>query len=197
MTINSIKTVLGLVCLLLVSCGEDTPLKSKTEVLEDQRTSKGKQMDSLNKMEASNLIQKLNAINYEDSTIQYTYWLQEKIEKNENRPLAFRAMLTDIYKKDSGYVLMLTGFLRENQSQFISQIELTKTQLQKFTRQKTNYSLYIIKPKSITSHSSLSLDVELSDSETPTMTHQLYFNILNIKGTLVDYYIDRTLEDEH
>lgn len=96
------KNFLLIVTLVLASCGEekkDSP-KEKLEIEENKQ----KQLDSANLMEVKKISMLSNAIVGWDTTVNFTYFLQESLESNQ-RPISFIGYIKDVIKKDSLYIL--------------------------------------------------------------------------------------------
>lgn len=185
-----------------LSCGQEKkePPKEKWEV----RYDKQKQLDTLNKNEASNLALRLNAISGKDSTLKFTYQLQEIVQKN-NQSVSFIGNITDITKVDSNYILKIYGTFAKQDC--FGEISVSSDVFQKLYSQldlksSIRKGCFIFKPTSIKSSSLLTIDSEVSGGETiDDVTTELTYDfndvILFFKGNLIDYYMyKRVPKDE-
>ena len=194
-----------LLILTIASCGESKkePEKSKYEI----RWEKQEKLDTLNQNEAVNLSNKFNALTNTDSTIKFTYQIQE-IVKND-KLISFSGHIKDIVRRDSNYVLKVYGTFG-NQESFIEILaspqqfyELSK-QLNSDPQSYFDEGCFIVKPTSIKSSSLLKIDSEVqtdydaetveqaNDNASSELTYD-YSVLLLIKGHLLDFYIYKKL----
>ncbi len=192
------KNLLIAISLIAVSCGQEKkePPKEKSEV----RYDKQKQLDTLNKNEAANLIGKLNAIQSKDNDLKFTFKIQEII-KNSNRPISVIGNITDIMEKNGIYIFKIFGTFSKKDCLF--EISVSSEMFHKiFSQLDLKYSLhkgcFIFKPTSIKSSSLLTIESEVSGGETiddaeSSLTYDFNDEILFFKGNLIDYYVYKKL----
>lgn len=192
------KILLIFISVALLSCGQEKkePPKEKWEV----RYDKQKQLDTLNKTEANNLTLKLNAISGKDSSLKFTYQLQEIVQKG-NQQISFIGNITDITKVDSNYVLKIYGTFAKQDC--FGEISVSPDIFKKLYTQfdlksSIRKGCFIFKPKSIKSSSLLTIDSEVSggetiDDATTDLTYDFNDVILFLKGNLIDYYMYKRL----
>lgn len=181
------------------------PEKSEYEI----RSEKEDQLDSLNQKEALSLSKQFDAISNEDSTIKFTYQIQEKVN-NDNKPISVIGEIKDITLKDSNYILKIEGeFASEN---FFAEILASKKQFQEISKQldlkSGNKGCFIFKPTKIKSSSMLTIDSEVStdeDAETADeantnassdLTYDFGDILFFFKGNMINFYLYKHLKDD-
>lgn len=194
------KNLLIAISLMVASCGQEKkePTKQKSEV--QVQYDRQKQLDTLNKNEAANLVAKLNAIQSKDNGLKFTYQIQE-IVKDSSRPISAIGNITDIIQKDGIYVFKIYG--RFSKRDCLFEISATPEMFLKILNQlDPKYSLhkgcFIFKPTSIKSSSLLTIDSEVSGGESiddaeSNLTYDFNDAILFFKGNLIDYYVYKKL----
>lgn len=190
--IYSYTKILLSFCIFLISCsGESTSTKHKKDIAYDN----SEKLNTLNENVANNHVKQFNAITDDDSTITFTYQLQEKIEK-ENRPIGIKGFIRDIIKKDSNYFLIIYGIF--NNKKCLSKLQISSKQLYEMFALNIyeKNGLFIFNSTAISSSSLLSIESELSDGGTlEDISSSLRYNFHNMisvfRGTLIDYSLDR------
>lgn len=190
----------------LFSC---TPAK-KEEVKKTEfeiKYEKEQLIDTLNKNESTNITAKFNAFSGRDSSVKFTYQLQEILKENII-PVSFVGRINDISQKNGNYFLKIYGKF-SNQICY-AEILVSPQEFEKFKKQlnpklKYEKGCFIFKPTSINSSSMLTIDSKLNIDETAEtaedanaraeaeLTYDFIDNLLFLKGNLVDYYLFKTL----
>lgn len=202
------KPLIYLTVILLGSCHstEKGPEKSKLEIGLDKQ----EQLDSLNQKQSSTISKKFNAVENNDSTIKFTYQIQELAEKY-NKPISFIGYIIDITQLDSSYVLKIHG--RFTRRECFAEISVSPQQFYELNKQfdpksSIKKGCFIFKPTSIKSSSMLTIDSDVStDDDAQTveeananasseLTYDFHSVLLFFKGNLVDFYIYKELPDD-
>jgi len=202
------KPLIYLTLIFLASCNskEKVPEKSKLDV----RLDKQEQLDTLNQKEAFSISKKFNAIENKDSTIKFTYQIQETVEKY-NKPISFTGHIIDITKRDSNYVLKVYGRFTKHES--FAEISVSPQQFYELNKlldikSRSNKGCFIFKSTSIKSSSMLTIDSDVSTDEdaqtveeananaSSDLTYDFHSVLLFFKGDLVDFYIYKKLPEE-
>lgn len=181
-------------CFILSSCGTDDSQKAESQKKEDKRH----EIDNLNELSISQHKEQYNAIDNKDTTIKFTYQLQEKVDK-EQRPIAIAGIIKDISKKDSNYILNMNSHFIHYIC--ITNIIVTPEQLQLIvgSNKKRLDGCFIFKPITIESTSLLKMHSEVTggqtlDDITTGLTYDIG-NLLILKGRLIDFYINKSVFD--
>lgn len=191
--------------MVFASCNDtkNEPEKSEFEI----RWEKQEQLDTLNQNEAITLSKKFDAITNNDSTIKFTYQIQE-IVKKYNKLISFIGYINDISQQDSNYVLKIYGKLAGQEC--LSEILISPQQFYELNKQlgiksSRNKGCFIFKPTSIKSSSLLTIDSDvLTDENAETaeeantnasseLTYNFHNVLLFLRGNLVDFYVYKKL----
>jgi len=202
------KPLIYLTVILLASCNsaEKGPEKSKLEISWDKQ----EQLDTLNQKQSFTISKKFNAIENNDSTIKFTYQIQELVEKY-NKPISFIGRIIDITQQDSSYVLKIYG--RFTKRECFAEISVSPQQFYDLNKQfdpksSSNKGCFIFKSTSIKSSSMLTIDSDVStDDDAQTveeanenasseLTYDFHGILLFFKGNLVDFYIYKKLPED-
>lgn len=192
---------LTILIFIMVSCGEakTEPEKGENEIYWEKQ----KKLDTLNQDATINLSKKFNGLANDDSTIDYTYQIQD-IVKKENRLISFTAYIKDITQKDSNYVLKIYGVFVKRRC--FAEIVISNQQFNVLVNQLDKNSFpekgcFIFKPSSIKSSSLLKIDSEVTtddyaetveeanENASSELTYDFHSVFLLFKGTLVDFYM--------
>jgi len=201
-----LKNILLFTSIAFISCGQEKkeePPKDKSEI----RYEKRKQLDTLNQNEAISLTNKYAAITGNDSTLKFTYQLQEIIKEN-NKVISLIGNINDVVQKESNFVLRISGRLGKRTcfgEVIVSPEIFQKLKDQLNSKLPLNKCCFIIKPTSIRSGSLLNIDADVhtnDDAETvedanasaeAELTYDYDHLLLFIKGSLVDIYMYKKL----
>lgn len=191
------KIFLVLLSTYFISCNETQkeplkePLKGKSEI-----------EDSINISESALLTVKRNAISDWDTTVKYTYQLQEMFNTG-SRLVSFIGPIKDIIKKDSNYIMKVYGDYPNTDNHYFAEIIATPTkfnELYKTLIAKSHYKTgcFIIKNVKVKSTSTLTIDSEISDTEegedpSSYLSYGFDGTLFIFKGDLVDFYLYKEL----
>ena len=199
-------------CLAFISCGQETNESAKIEPPKEEweiRSEKRKQLDTLNKTEATNLSLKYNSISGDDSSLKFTYQLQGIVKEN-SKTISFIGYINDICQKDDDFILKISGTFAERRS--FGEVLVSPDIFRKINDQlDANYFLnkwcFIFKPTSIKSGSLLTIKAELyknDDAETVedvNASAELAYDFSKVsfffKGSLVDFYMYKKLPKDN
>lgn len=195
----------SIILFLAISCSYKK--KENENTLAENIKIKRAILDSLNKAEVTKLNSNFNAVTGKDTTIDFTFQLQEKC-LTEKRPISIYGNVIDIVKRDSMYLLKIRGdFLNKT---FFAELVMSPLQLQniytwysnvpedgnlsslrKFTYRNNCFVFY---PTLISSKSMLSIDSYVKDDYKDSETAQSslsyeYDNMYLFRGNLIEYYL--------
>jgi hypothetical protein len=193
--------------LFLFSCDESKNEPPKTDSV--IRWEKRQKLDTLNQNEGINLSKKFDAITNKDSTIKFTYQLQEAVKNG--KLISFTADINDIIQLDSNYLLKVYGRFAEQRC--LGTLLVSTQQFHELSKQLDLTSLdnegcFVFKPTSIKSSSLLTIDSEIlkdEDAETveaananvsSELTYNFHNTLLFLKGSLIDFYLYKKFPEE-
>lgn len=187
---------LTIITIIFTSCAEEEKKESPTDTVK-VTIEENQNLDSLNKSEYIKLIKYNDAVSVQDTTIIYTYQLQELLSKTK-KPIALPGLLRDITKKDSNYILKVNrGF---SKYRYFGEIALTPEQFKNFSfklnsKNSSKSGCFLFKPTSIKANSLLTIDsqanVESLEDYSSELTYDFGRTLLFIKGDLIDFYLDK------
>lgn len=191
--VNNFKIIFFIGLLSFFSCKVEETEEKATNDPEIVRFDKNKMIDSINTAETSNRLNKYNSILINIDSLNYTYELQEIVNKREG-PIAIIGYINDILQKENNFILKISGKI--GNKDFVGHF-LISTEL--FLRLKseigsnfpTNKCFFIVQPESITSSSLMEIDIDvfvddISDAE---LMFDFKDSIFLVKGNLVDFYV--------
>lgn len=191
------KDLLIVISVILLSCGDEKkePPKEKSEI----RYDKQKQLDTLNNNEVINLSKQLDAITGKDSTIKFTYQIQELSRKN-NKAISLTGFINDITQQDSNFIIKVYGTFAKRKcfgEILVSPQQFTELNNQLDPISSRNKGCFIFKATSIKSNSLLTIDTEVDgetiDEASSSLTYDFHDVLLFFKGNLVDFYLYKKL----
>lgn len=196
-----------LTSIFFISC-DNTKTESKKSEYEI-RLEKDDQLDSINQNETSILSKKFNALSNEDTTIKFTYQIQEEANKY-NRPISVIGDIKDVALQDSNYALKIYGEFANQK--FFAEILVSEMQFQELKKQlnfkSDNEGCFIFNPTTVKSSSMLTIDSEVStddDAETvdeananasSDLTYDFGDVLLFFKGNLISFYLYKQLKND-
>ena len=163
------KPLVYLAVIFFTSCNETQNETEKNEY--EIRSYKQERLDSLNESQAINLSKQLNAITNKDSTLKFTYQIQELVKRN-NTPISVIGYIKHIILKDSSYILKIHGTF--GIEEYFGEILISSGQFHELNKQlypKSSYNqgCFIFRPTTIKSSSMLKINSEVStDSDAET-----------------------------
>ena len=202
------SSLISLLVLLLISCNDKVKEPEKTEY--EIRAEKQLIIDSINTNEGYKITKKFDALGNHDSTIKFTYQIQEKVQI-EKKLLSFVGYIKDIVAKDSIYILKIYGVFGDNEC--FAEVNVSPSRFQELNKQLSSEPLYsegcfVFKPTSIQSSSTLKVEADVTTDNTaetvedananasPELTFNFHRVLLFLKGDLVDFYIFNTLKSD-
>ena len=208
-TMTKYKLLIYLTVIFFASCNDTKKEseKSKYEI----RWDKQEQLDTLNQNEAFILSKKFHAITGKDSTIKFTYQIQE-LAKRYNKPISFTGNINDIMLQDSNYVLKIYGRFGKKEcfaNIFVSPQQFYELNKQLDLKSSRNKACFIFNPTSIKTSSMLTIDSELSTDDnaetvedananaSSELTYDFHEALLFLKGNLIDFYVYKKLPEDN
>lgn len=186
---NSILLIL-LITININSCSyeESKSTLSEEEIREQKRQQAKRVKDSLNETYTQQLIQKYQANANWDSTDNFTYILQEKLETT-TEPIAFFGIISDVIKNDTLYIIKLSK--PDYPTSYIAEISVNPNMFQKLRNQINSYKsknegCFIINVSSI---SSTLPKIKSGDDKNSTLTLDIEETLIEFRGSLIDSYI--------
>jgi hypothetical protein len=174
-----------------------TSQKEKWEIRQERQTN----IDSLNQQESEKLSQTFDAVSGSDTTIKFTSQIQEAVSRH--RMISIIGRVNDITKTDTGYILKVQGTFGDHD--FFADLVVAAKQYGNLVS-KPNFKAYtskacfIVAPRSISSSSMLTIGSEVTNGSTEDASSQLTYDyndvLIFIKGTTVNYYLYKELEDD-
>lgn len=203
------KLIIYLTVIFLISCNDKKkePEKSQYEI----RTDKQEQLDTLNQNEGFALSKKFDAIINEDTTIKFTYQIQEKVNR-DNKSLSITGYIKDITLRDSNYILKIYGVFANYEC--FGEILVSPQKFYELNKKLAHKSssiegCFIFKPTNIKSSSMLTIDSQLSTDDnaetvedananaSSELTYNFHRVLLFLKGNLIDFYIYKKLPEDN
>lgn len=163
---------------------------SEEEIKEQKRQEEKRVKDSLNETHTQQLIQKYQANANWDSTDNFTYMLQEKLETT-TEPIAFSGIISDVIKNDTLYIIKLSK--PDYPTSHIAEISVNPSLFQKLKSQINSHKFenegcFIFKASSI---SSLLPKIKSGDDKSSPLTLDIEESLIEFRGTLIDFYINK------
>jgi hypothetical protein len=181
--------ILSLIIFIITSCGNNSStglidFNNKIENLTKIN------YDSINYARSEILSTRYKSITYSDTSLIFSYQIQNKIEKDSNT-LALKGYVNDILKKNNQYYLTIScEFLDENCIVELLIPDGIKDGVIKSFNSHFVYDregCFIVAPNYLSSTSRFKVDSYVSEGEAE-LIYDFENSIRIIKGTLVDYY---------
>ncbi len=188
-------------CITFLSCGQEKKEPPPKEKWQEYYEIEEK-LDSLNEKEAYNLTLKFNAISNNDSSLKFTYQLQEIVKENI-KLISFIGNINDIIQKDNNFVLKIYGEFAQKRCfvEILVSPEIFQKIHSKLDPKESDKGCFIFKPTNIKVRSLLTIDADLSTHEYAEtvedanasagaeLSYDFEDDLLFFKGTLIDFYL--------
>lgn len=202
------KLLIYLTAIFLISCNdtEKEPGKSAYEI----RWEKQEQLDSLNQNATVKLSKQVDAITNEDSSLNFTWQIQEIVKRN-NKLISVVGYIKDIILNDSNYVLKIYGTF--GRQKYFGEILITPEQFHELNKHLVpksshNQGCFIFQPTTIKSSSILTIDSEVTTDDNAQSVEEANTNasseltydfnevLLFFKGKMTNIYLYKRLADD-
>lgn len=188
--------------LIILSCNEEKKEPSKSDY--EIRWEKQKQLDTLNLNRAYQFASKYNASFGWDTTLNFTYFLQEQFE-NTNQPVSFIGEVKDVLKNDTSFVLKIASTNSISYHSFIAEVSVSPSlfkEMQPLLKaSESNEGCFIFNTTKITSNQPiLKSEIESNGQNVEDATSYLTLdfdeNLVKFKGKLIAYYLYERLNKD-
>ena len=217
---NFIKTLLPFLTLTFFSCGSDEPTKEQPKEKWENEFNEQMSIDSLNKTEVKNLSKKYDAILGWDTSLIYTYQLQDLLSTTK-KPLTFIGKIKDIIKKDSNYIIFATSswtpfmvslyYIHTNSfsnKDYLAEFTVPSSKFEEMRSllspgKEAKEVCFILNCDKVISSSKIALDIQNSGSEAEKKNFSseqalsLDKTLVILKGEILDFYLYKNKKEDN
>ncbi len=217
---NFIKALLPFLTLTFVSCGSDEPTKEQPKEKWEIEFNEQMSIDSLNKTDVINLSKKHDAILGWDTSLIYTYQLQNLLSTNK-KPLTFIGKIKDIIKKDSNYIIFATSswtpfmvslyYIHTNSfsnKDYLAEFTVPSSKFEEMSsllspEKEAKEVCFIFNCDKVISSSKIALDIQNSGSEaeknnfSSEQALSLDKTLVILKGEILDFYLYKNKKEDN